>query len=113
MIQVRQKHPYWEGHRGILPAWVQANAAKKDLAKRITWAKTQLAASDKSPVFKEWLALENAQRQNNVGQVLAIRRALLAPNRVKDLPDALAGALFNDQQHYLRHYAGRPRTPKA
>ena len=113
LIEVRQKHPYWEAHRGFLPAWVQANAAKKDLAKRVDWAKAQLATSDKAPVFKDWIALENAQRQNKSASS-SPSAGLLAPNGPRTLPDALAGTLFNYQQHYyLRHHTGAPRTPKA
>jgi tetratricopeptide (TPR) repeat protein len=113
LLEVRQKYPYWEAFRGYLPAWIQANAAKKELAKRIEWSKGQLAAADKSPVFKEWIALENALRQNNVGQFLALRGALLAPARVKELPDGLAGDLFYQQQYYLRHQAGAPQNAQS
>jgi len=110
LVEVRKQHPYWEAYRGFLPAWVQANAAKKDLAKRIDWAKAELAKADKAPVFKEWIALENAIRQNQPAQFLAIRGAILAPNRVKDLPDQLAGDLFYQQQYYLRHQTPAPQN---
>ncbi len=113
LIEVRKQHPYWTAHRGFLAAWVQANAAKKDLAKRIAWAKGQLVQADKDPVFKEWIALETAQKQNQAAQVLQIRGQILSSERIKDLPDSLVWDLFYQQQYYLRHHTPAPQNAQS
>jgi TolA-binding protein len=104
----RKDHPYWESYRNMLPAWIQANAAKKEVGKRLDIARTALAAADKDPVFADWLALEKASRENNVGQIVAVRAKLLAPDRVAKLPDDIADSLFYQQQYYYRHQANNP-----
>ena len=112
-LAIRQQHPYWESLRGYLPAWILASAAKKDLATRVAWAKVELAKADKSPVFKEWIALENAVRANQPAQFLALRGAMLAPDRTKNLPDKLVSDLFYQQQYYLRHQAPAPQNAQS
>ena len=100
------KAPYWEGHRGILPGWVQANAAKKDMAKRIDLAKAELAKSDKDTGLRGVdRPGEGPCAQGQAGQVVAIRGDPARPNRGQDLPDASANDLFYQQQYYLRHYS--------
>ena len=113
LIAVRKEKPYWEYHRGILGAWVTANAPKKEIAKRVDQAKADLAAADKDPVFADWLALEKATRENNVGQIVALRAKFLAPAVTATLPEDLVNNLFYQQQYYYRHHAPGNQQPQS
>ena len=112
VLAARKAHPYWENYRNSLPAWVLANAAKKEAAKRVASAKTELAKADKDPVFADWLALEKAIRENAVAQIFAFRGKVLAPDRAAVLPDDFAEEMFYNHQQYYRQVAAAAQQPK-
>jgi TolA-binding protein len=111
-VAARKEKPYWANYREALAAWLQANGMKKEpqIVSRVSFARARLAEADKDPVFADWLALEKAGRENNIGQVLAIRARLLAPASTAKLPDELCHELFYNQQYYYRHHIGAPQN---
>jgi TolA-binding protein len=111
LLAVRKQHPYWEFHRNILPGWVTTNAGKKQVEKRVEFAKTALVDADKDPVFADWIALEKASRENNLGQVVALRTKLLAPESSAKLADDVVNHLFANQQNYYRNQAPSGQQP--
>jgi TolA-binding protein len=111
LLVSRKQYPYWGSYRGVLPAWVAANAAKKPLEKRVAFARGELAKSDRDPAFTDWVALEQAAQTNNLARMAAIRATLLAPERTAKLPDEVGNTLFYQQQYYYRHQAPAAQQP--
>lgn len=111
-LTVRKTVPYWTNYREALAGWIkgQENRKEKEIVARVTFARTQLAFADKNEAFTPWRGLEKALQQNQVGQVLKLRAAILEADGGKSLPDELASDLFYQQQHYYRHYVGAPQN---
>jgi TolA-binding protein len=109
LLEVRQKHLHWAGHRQFLGQWVQSASADMTLMPRAAWARPKLDEADAQPIAKDWLAVENP----NAAIADAARTKLGAADNLPNLSDEQARLVLGQLAFNLYHYYPADQRPRS
>lgn len=108
-FKLRKERPEFGAIRSYLAAWITQAEKAKLPAVQVAFAKSELATSDRDPIFQQWQATEQGDRN----QIQAARAFFLAPERIKTLSESQAKPLLWAQANEFRHETGNGNHIKA